>query len=215
MTLVIGNWKMHGTHHKIVAFLAQLSPAPAGITPVLCFPFPYLTLASQLLPHGYSLGAQDLSCYDQGAYTGQVSAAMLKDCGVHYVLIGHCEHRDARDTIEKKIDQAMRYGLEPIVCFEKKSQILQFSAPCTLAYEPAVGADSLPEDLSAQILDLLELCKKPLLYGGSVNTDTLKNLCPLPISGLLVGRASLEASSWCQLLETLAGAKRTPGHFFH
>lgn len=204
--ILMGNWKMHGSSQEIQDFLSQLSPAPQGLLPVLCFPFPYLSLAHKLLPSGYELGAQDISGYGQGAYTGQVSASMVKDSQAQWVLVGHCEHYlQDPDAIHRKIDQALSHGLTPVVCFSKVDQASDRLAPgACLAYEPAVGANALSQDLEQDIGALKATYgSTPLFYGGSVNAQTLETLCDLPLDGFLVGRASLTVASWQKLLEII------------
>jgi triosephosphate isomerase len=120
--LVAGNWKMHGTRASAEALVAavvakQPAPADAAVLP----PFPYL--AGLIATHGGSglaFGAQDLSEHAQGAYTGEVSAAMLKDIGCTYVLAGHSErrqyHAESDDLVARKFVAAQAAGLVPILC---------------------------------------------------------------------------------------------------
>ena len=119
--LVAGNWKMHGTRASAEALVAAVaaklpSAADAAVLP----PFPYV--AALIAQHGTRLafGAQDLSEHAQGAYTGEVSAAMLKDIGCTYVLAGHSErrqyHAESDDLVARKLVAAQGAGLVPILC---------------------------------------------------------------------------------------------------
>ena len=122
-TIVAGNWKLHGDR----AFARTLSdaisavPAPVGVERVILPPLPYLTdLIARCEECGLSFGAQDVSATEQGAYTGEVSASMLKDIGARYGLVGHSErrqhHRESNETVAAKFVAAKKAGLVPILC---------------------------------------------------------------------------------------------------
>ena len=122
--LVAGNWKMNGNLASNQALLQALVPALfsiAGVKSAVCAPFPYLFQLPQAL-HGSSIawGAQDLCQFDNGAYTGGVSAAMLVDFGCHYVIVGHSERRsvfgETDQVVALKFAQALKAGLTPILC---------------------------------------------------------------------------------------------------
>src|SRR3954467_14939859 len=95
--LVAGNWKMHGnlaTNQALLEALRAGLPRDEAVVYAVCPPFPYLPQAAKLLADGtIRWGAQDLSEHDSGAYTGEVSGAMLKDFGCRYVIVGHSERR--------------------------------------------------------------------------------------------------------------------------
>lgn len=122
--LIAGNWKMNGNKADTVDLLNGIK---AGITDVsraavaVCPPFPYLYLAEQILAGtAIAYGAQDVSREEIGAYTGQVSAAMLKDFGCKYAIVGHSERRlfnaETDAIIARKYAQAVAHGLVPILC---------------------------------------------------------------------------------------------------
>jgi triosephosphate isomerase len=119
--LVAGNWKMHGSLAENAALLSALKPALAGIEAVVCVPFPYLSQAQSLLA-GSSIawGAQNLSEHAKGAYTGEVSASMLRDFGCRYVIVGHSErrslYRESDQQVAAKYIAAQAGGLTPILC---------------------------------------------------------------------------------------------------
>jgi len=119
--LVAGNWKMHGSLAENAALLAALKPALAGIEAVVCVPFPYLAQAqSELAGSSIAWGAQNLSEHSKGAYTGEVSASMLRDFGCSYVIVGHSERRSLYDESDQqvaaKLVAAQAAGLVPILC---------------------------------------------------------------------------------------------------
>ena len=95
--LVAGNWKMHGSRAEnasLVSGLLDLLQPDKRAEILLCPPFPYLMETGRLLKDsGVALGAQSVCAESQGAFTGEVSAAMLKDVGCRYVLVGHSERR--------------------------------------------------------------------------------------------------------------------------
>ena len=121
--LIAGNWKMNGSIESndslVRGILAGLGDAFCDVA--LCVPAPYLAQV-QMLRHGtkLDLGAQDLSCHDIGAYTGEVSAAMLKEFGVRYAIVGHSErrqyHHESDQLVADKAKCALAAGITPIVC---------------------------------------------------------------------------------------------------
>lgn len=119
--LVAGNWKMNGSLADNAALLTALKPALAGIDAVVCVPFPYLSQAQAALA-GSSIawGAQNLSEQSKGAFTGEVSAAMLLEFGCTYVIVGHSERRslygESDALVASKYKAAQAAGLTPILC---------------------------------------------------------------------------------------------------
>lgn len=125
--LVMGNWKLHGSIQSNAALLQAIA-AGTGTLPVtvaVCPPYPYLAqtaLLADALSAGNPvlLGAQNVSEHAQGAYTGEVAAAMLKELGCHYVLVGHSERRtlygENDAVIAAKFVAAQQAGLVPVLC---------------------------------------------------------------------------------------------------
>ena len=121
--LIAGNWKMNGSldaNATLVAALLQDAQAWACDVAV-CAPSPYLAQLQTLLQGSrLDLGAQDLSMHESGAFTGEVSAAMLKEFGVRYCIVGHSErrqyHQESDATVAVKAQRALAAGLTPIVC---------------------------------------------------------------------------------------------------
>ena len=122
--LVAGNWKLNGSLESVSALLAgitgQISTVETAEVAV-CPPFTYLQHAGQLLRDtGVALGAQDCSDQAQGAYTGEVSAAMIREFGCTYVIVGHSERRhiygESDALVAAKFAQALENSLVPILC---------------------------------------------------------------------------------------------------
>ena len=121
--IVAGNWKLHGTRafaSELVAAIAAGAPA-SGVDVIVLPPLPYLGKLIETFDRKSVLfGAQDVSANEQGAYTGEVSAAMLVDIGVRYGLVGHSErrryHAETDALIARKFVAAKHAGLVPILC---------------------------------------------------------------------------------------------------
>lgn len=168
--IVAGNWKLHGDRAFAHALIDELVAArrPKDVEVVLLPPAPYLgELAARYADAGFAFGAQDVSANDCGAYTGEVSAAMLRDVGCRYTLVGHSErrenHQENNRTVAEKFVAAHKAGITPILCVgETLSQreagqtewviqrqlapVLEMAGPealaaCVIAYEPvwAIG----------------------------------------------------------------------------
>ena len=120
--LVVGNWKMHGSRPANAALLDGILQArPFGCDVAVCVPFPYLSeTAATLAGSDVRWGAQDCSVHEQGAYTGEVSAAMLAELGCRYVIVGHSErramHGESDQLVADKAKAALGRGVTPIVC---------------------------------------------------------------------------------------------------
>ncbi|MEP7247259.1 MAG: triose-phosphate isomerase [Gammaproteobacteria bacterium] len=122
--IVAGNWKLHGSRAEnarlIEELIAQLPSKPAAMC-IVCPPFVYLQEAARLLRgSSIELGAQDVCAEAQGAFTGEVSAAMLKDVGCEYVIVGHSErrliYRESDQVVARKFAAAQSKGMIPILC---------------------------------------------------------------------------------------------------
>ena len=169
--LAVGNWKMQGSLPENQALLGAIAAAAAGFhqaVSAVCVPYPYLTqVQSALAGTRVAWGAQNVSQHPKGAFTGEVSAAMLREFGCRYVLVGHSERRqlfgEDDATVVAKARAVLAAGMTPIVCVgetlaEREGGITenvvgrqvsaamegigeQAFAACVLAYEPvwAIG----------------------------------------------------------------------------
>lgn len=122
--LVAGNWKMNGslaTNEALLSALVSAQRSAADVDLAVCVPYPYLAQAAVALKaSAIALGAQDVSNYEGGAYTGEVSSSMLCDFDCRYVLVGHSERRthfgDTDQVVAEKFVRAVATGLTPILC---------------------------------------------------------------------------------------------------
>ncbi|MEP0821505.1 MAG: triose-phosphate isomerase [Ignavibacterium sp.] len=123
--VIAGNWKMNkdadGSVELINGLITRSGEIPNGVTVVLCPPFTSLAIAQRLLDGvPMALGGQNMHYEDEGAFTGEISAGMLKSVGCTFVIIGHSERRqifgETNDLVNKKVKKALSAGLRPIIC---------------------------------------------------------------------------------------------------
>ncbi|GBQ84236.1 triose-phosphate isomerase [Asaia krungthepensis] len=182
--MIIGNWKMHGLRGdgKELAqeIAAAIGPALTRRDVVLAPPFTLThCLAPLLHEHGIGLGAQDCHAEAEGAYTGDISAAMLADLGVSHVILGHSErrehHHETNARIRRKAERAREFGLCPVVCVgesarqkedghaepwltEQITQSLPADFDGIVAYEPiwaiGTGKAATQEDIESRMVFL-------------------------------------------------------------
>ena len=225
--LVAGNWKMHGSLAANRALLDAIVAGVQGVECAVCVPFPYLAQAAERL-RGTRIawGAQNLSEHASGAYTGEVSAAMLGEFGCRYVLVGHSERRqlygESDATVAAKFAAARSGGITPILCVgetlpEREAGRTQDVVArqldavlargeigdAVLAYEPvwAIGTGRTASPDQAQEVHGLLRKRLPattrILYGGSVKADNAAALFAMPdVDGGLIGSASLKAQDF-------------------
>jgi triosephosphate isomerase (TIM) len=176
--LIVGNWKMNGSLAANAVLFSGIKPALAQIAcdAAVCAPAPYLAQCqAELAGTAMAWGAQDVSIHESGAYTGEVAAAMLRDFGCKYVILGHSErrayHHESDELVAGKAVRALAAGLTPIVCVGEQlaereagqthavvgrqlDAVLQAIDPdqlaqCVIAYEPVwaigTGKTATPE----------------------------------------------------------------------
>ncbi len=121
--VIAGNWKMNMLPNEAINFIQELTPLVKDTKNEVILCVPYTDLFYALLNvqgTNIRIGAQNMHWEEKGAYTGEISAPMLKSIGVEYVIIGHSERRqyfaETDETVNKKIKSALAHGLKPIVC---------------------------------------------------------------------------------------------------
>jgi triosephosphate isomerase (TIM) len=228
--LVAGNWKMHGSRASIAALLdALVKESPPNCA--VCVPFPYLAqVAERLRGSAVAWGAQNVSEHAQGAYTGEVSAAMLKEFGCRYVLVGHSERRqlygETDAQVAAKFAAARSAGITPILCVGESLQereagrteevagrqlaAVKFEGG-VLAYEPVwaigTGRNATPEQVQEVHAFLRQRVgpDTPILYGGSVKPQNAPAIFAMPdVDGGLIGGASLVAKDFLDIVKAAA-----------
>jgi triosephosphate isomerase (TIM) len=231
--LVAGNWKMHGSRAFVQALLDSLLqgiPKDAKAGCAVCAPFPYLALvAERLRGSPIAWGAQNVSEHAQGAYTGEVSAAMLAEFGCRYVLVGHSERRqlygESDAQAAAKFAAVKKAGMTPILCVGETLEerdagqteavvarqlgAVEFK-DAVLAYEPVwaigTGRNATPEQAQAVHAFLRRKVSSdtPILYGGSVKPQNAAAIFAMPdVDGGLIGGASLVAKDFLAIVEAL------------
>jgi triosephosphate isomerase len=223
--LIAGNWKMHKTPSEAEAFCQAFDP-PDGVDVVICPPF---TSLREGFACNLPVYAQNVHWDEEGAYTGEVSAAMLRELGVDGALVGHSERRqyfgETDETVAKRARHALDAGLSVIACVGETEEereagvtdevlrrqvgVLEPHEQLVVAYEPvwAIGTGKVatPE----QVQEAHELIKSLLgvlvLYGGSCKPDNVEPIFGQPdVDGALVGGASLEVESFTAICEAAA-----------
>lgn len=219
---IIGNWKSYKTIEETTAWFEAFSKKSQELSlenkeAILCVPFTLLPLAKSLITKynlALKLGAQNISPFDEGKYTGEVNGKQIVEFA-EYVIIGHSERRqhfsETEEMIQEKLKQAFSYGLTPIVCVSEVGQVTSLQSATQgknmiIAYEPlfAIGsgqADS-PENaekISAQIQAKVENIS--IIYGGSVTSQNVHGFTSMPtIAGVLPGGASLAAAEFAAII---------------
>lgn len=152
--LVAANWKMNGSRATNEAWLTEFTAGSGGITceAVVCSPYVYVPQLRERLTSD-QVGAQDVSANSAGAFTGDISAEMLRDSGCGWVIVGHSErrqsHHETDETVALKAERALQAGLRPLVCVgetlqqREAGQTLAVLSSQLAAILQRVGADGL------------------------------------------------------------------------
>lgn len=191
-------------------FLKTLNTAqlPNDREVVVCPSFTLLHMFRDV-PHG----GQNMHWEESGAYTGEVSATMLKELGCTYVIIGHSERRqlfgETDETVAKKVTAALAHGLTPIVCVRSVEEVTPalIGKPTVIAYEPVwaigTGKAATPEhaqEVHAAIRAIMG-DQIRIIYGGSVSAENAASLMAQPdVNGLLIGGASLNVITFLSII---------------
>jgi len=221
--LVAGNWKMYKGPAEAAEFCLGLREQELeGVDVVVCPPFVSLAVAVQLLAGTeIAVAAQNVHWGDAGAFTGEISAPMLRELGVYGTIVGHSERRqhfgETDETVGRRAHAALEAGLFVIACvgetesererdetedvLRRQLAALEPDDNLVLAYEPVwaigTGKSATPEIAQQAHAFIKSQLDAPVLYGGSVKPDSAAELLAQPdVDGALVGGASLELESF-------------------
>jgi triosephosphate isomerase (TIM) len=175
--IIAGNWKLNKTPHEAIGLINELKREiidVEGVDVVLCPPFTALADAADALTDtDIALGAQNLFWEDAGAFTGEISAPMLKDLGVAYVIIGHSERRqyfhETNETVNKRLRAALKHGLNPIVCVGENLAQREANKTFDIIKDHCEGSLS---GLSAEEMKKVILAYEPVWAIGTGKTAT-------------------------------------------
>jgi triosephosphate isomerase len=226
MKLIAGNWKMYKGPGAAAEFCVGLREEELeGVDVVVTPPFVSLAVAVQLLAGTeIAVAAQNVHWEEEGAYTGEISPAMLLELGVYGAIVGHSERRqyfgENDENVRKRAQGALAAGMFVIGCVGEteeervrgetesvlQRQVSAFEADdnLVLAYEPVwaigTGKTATPETAQEAHAFIKSLLDVPVLYGGSVKPDNAAILLSQPdVDGALVGGASLELESFIEI----------------
>ncbi|HHV39091.1 MAG TPA: triose-phosphate isomerase [Tepidimicrobium sp.] len=123
LPIIAGNWKMNNSISESIKLIEEIKNhvLDKGVEAVVCAPYTSLNEVKKALEGtDIRLGAQNMHWEESGAYTGEISPAMLKEIGVDYCIVGHSERRqyfnESDDTVNRKVRTALKYGIKPILC---------------------------------------------------------------------------------------------------
>lgn len=217
----VANWKSYKTTQEASEWFDRFKIQDVGFKNkevIICPSFTVIpSLKSLIINHKspIHLGAQDISPFDEGAYTGEVNGKQLKEL-VDYVLVGHSERRkDFAETdamLKNKLEQVYHYGLTPILCISEISQLdavveVVDTKAIIVAYEPLFAIGSGLPDSSESAEKMAEgivgkLPQSTVLYGGSVTGANVSSyLEQKTIQGVLVGSASLSPEEFSTIIK--------------
>ncbi|WKD59251.1 triose-phosphate isomerase [Corynebacterium caspium] len=253
--LIVGNWKMNKDHLEAMLTVQAFDFALPKeyyeyVDAGFAVPFTDLRSVQTMVSEEkmkLSYGAQDISAHESGAYTGEISGAMLSRLGCTWAVVGHSErrayHGETDADVAAKAKAALTHEITPIICVGEPEEIREAGthvkyvvemtkaslaglsaeelAKVVIAYEPvwAIGTGKVAsaadaQEVCAAIRETLAEIANPeiaaalrILYGGSVNTDSVAELISQPdVNGGLVGGASLDGKGFAKLVAAAAQA---------
>lgn len=206
---IVANWKSSKTTFEARQWLQEFQMSTDKEI-VVCPSFtllPIMKKTIQELKLPIKLGAQDISPFGEGAYTGEINGKQIKEFA-DYVIIGHSERRshfqEDDAILEKKVQMAKSYNLEPIFCVQDGKTIIP-QGVAIAAYEPIFAIGSGNPDTPQNANDVAKKIKDQtnitVLYGGSVTSVNVHQFTnESSISGVLVGGTSLDVKEFSQII---------------
>ncbi len=207
---IFGNWKMAQARTKAIEFVSRWSGSKENVEAAVFPSFVHLGECIRERKNGLKIGAQDCSTEMEGAFTGEVSARMLAEFGMDYVLVGHSERRarfgESNEQLKAKLHQLSLVGLKPVFCcgesleirkagkvfdlLEKQLEVIgaaEMNAfkPLIIAYEPVWAIGTGVTASSSEIEEVHAWLSKKLpgavlLYGGSVKLENSEQILRIP-----------------------------------
>jgi triosephosphate isomerase len=227
--LIAGNWKMYKGPADTGAFCRELRSRalPEGVDVAVCPPYVSLdTAVRELAGTEIAVCAQNVHWEAEGAFTGEVSSAMLREVGVYGAIVGHSERRqffgETDATVARRAEAALEAGLWVIACvgeteaereagetddvLRRQVSVLAEHEHLVVAYEPVwaigTGKTATPELAQSAHETIKSLLDLPVLYGGSVKPENADELLGQPaVDGALVGGASLDVDSFVAICQ--------------
>lgn len=220
--IIVGNFKMNLNKEEIIEYIEKIKRNKNHTKAIYCPSFLYIPYFRD---ENMKVGAQNISSFEKGAHTGEISAKQIKSMGVSHVIIGHSERRniETEEDIHLKIKESLKEGLKVILCIGEKeeekakrkeilerqikSAVKDLKGDIIIAYEPiwAIGTGKVMEE--KEIKEVALFIKKirkeaKILYGGSVNEENIKNLSNIKeVDGFLVGGASIHPEVFLKIIE--------------
>lgn len=242
--LILGNFKMNKTFLETLQYLEQFNKIykkalkaeakEALKENIYGIAYPFTNIAASVIVKNKNLKvcAQDVSDHEEGAFTGEISARMLKDLDVSYCLVGHAErrklHHDTNQQLNLKVRMLLEQGITPVVCLgetleqrqagksrevvEKQlHEILEGVEPTkvVIGYEPiwaiGKGGPATAKDINEMCFHIHDILNADVtvLYGGGVNHNNVEEIAKLEhVDGFLLGGASLDPEEFLKLIST-------------
>lgn len=215
MKYLIANWKANKNLEEAVQwvdFILNSNTQVSQLKVVICPPFPLIYPLKEKIKNSslIELGSQDISAFESGNYTGEVTAKSLQGL-IRYALVGHSERRsnfkESDQMIQKKIINAKKYGIEPILCIRGEQDVIPDETRMVV-YEPVYSIGTGNNEQPAKVIETLEKLKLDssvtFFYGGSVNINNIGSyLATSRFDGFLVGTASLDPAEFLDLIRKI------------
>jgi len=178
--IIAGNWKMNNTIAQTKALLTELIPLVKDekkTEVVVCVPYTNIATAAELIKGtNIHLGAENVHWAEKGAFTGEISADMLVELGVEYVIIGHSERRqyfgETDETVNMRVKTAIAKGLKPIICVGESLELREKNRYKTFLKKQTVAA---LKDVTAEELDNVVIAYEPIWAIGTGKTATAED----------------------------------------
>lgn len=229
---IVANWKSNKTSQQAKDWLAEISNIKSCLPVcrqarsadrsqisnienkeiIICSSFTLFSIVKSSITDyqlPFKVGAQDISPFASGAYTGEVRGEQIKEFA-DYVIIGHSERRqnfvETDEIVSKKVEMANKYNLTPIFCIQDGKTIIP-SGVKIVAYEPIFAIGTGNPDTPENAENVARLIKEKneidyVLYGGSVTLKNVKNFTQTPnINGVLVGGSSLDPKEFLEIIK--------------